>query len=86
MNGDLDHGLDARLLLRAAEARRDRLGNGVPVGHDVGVGRSRQGQEDRSASARAIHAVATRRPVTKWRLRTTSRSRRAGLLHGNDRV
>ena len=44
MDGDLDHGLDARLLLRAAEARRDHLGDRVPVGHDVG-GHSRQGQD-----------------------------------------
>ena len=50
VDGDLDHRLDARLLLRAAEARGDHLGDGVPVGHGVGRGRPggryREGEDD----------------------------------------
>lgn len=42
---DLDDGLGARLLLRGAEARSDRVGDGIPVGDDIGAGRCWQSRD-----------------------------------------
>ena len=42
---DLHHRLDARLLLRAAKAWRDQIGDEVPVGDDVGGRQWRQGED-----------------------------------------